>query len=76
MGKQQKKYEPKTAEEARALESAKNSAIDMLSRDRKIREAKSEAEKARANYDSTSKKRDYQVRDSSMPLAPTQFNDI
>jgi len=75
MGKQQEKYEPKTAAEARAMESAKNSAIEMLNRERMKSKAKSDAEKAKANYDSTRKK-EYQVRDSSMPLAPTQFNDI
>jgi hypothetical protein len=52
---------------------------ELINQKRKQEDAQKAAERAKANFDSTKLKnmqRGYQLRDSSMPLAPTQFNDM
>ena len=51
---------------------------ELINQKRKQEDAQKAAEQAKTNFDSTKLKnmqRGYQVRDSSMPLAETQFND-
>ncbi len=56
----------------RELEDTKQRIIQQMNNDRLRQRAKQDAERAQSEYNMSK----YQVRDSSMPLAPTQFNDM
>lgn len=60
------------------IQEAKMRISELMNQKRKQDDAQKAAERAKANFDSVNKnkmQRGYQLRDSSMPLAPTQFND-